>query len=81
MTAYNLFVRIDVCNWGDLIPKEEYNKIFTRFYRGGNAIQVKEGVGLGLYLTRKIVSEQGGYVKVGADGKKGNIFSLFLKKA
>lgn len=81
MTAYNLFVRIDVCNWGDLIPKEEYNKIFTRFYRGGNAIQVKEGVGLGLYLTRKIVSKQGGYVKVGADGKKGNIFSLFLKKA
>lgn len=81
MTAYDLFVRIDIKNWGDEIPKEEYNKIFSRFYRGQNAMFVKEGVGLGLYLVRKIVAEQGGYVKVGSYNGKGNVFSLFLRKA
>lgn len=81
MTAYSLFVRIDVRNWGTLIPKEEYSRIFTRFYRGSSAAMIEEGAGLGLYLTRKILTEQGGYVKAGAYGKKGNEFSLFLRKA
>ncbi len=80
MTAYNLFVRIDVRNWGPAIPKEEYSKIFARFYRGRNAAMT-EGVGLGLYLARKILTEQGGYVKAGEYGKKGNEFSIFLRKA
>lgn len=80
MTAYDLFVRIDVKNWGKVIPAGEYNKIFTRFYRGSNAALIKDGVGLGLYLARNIVTEQGGYVKVEKYKNHGNIFSIFLKK-
>lgn len=81
MTAYQLFVKIDIKNYGEPIRKEDYNQIFKRFYRGSNAALVKEGVGLGLYLTRKILTEQGGYIKAGADGSAGNVFSIFLRSA
>lgn len=80
MTAYELFVRIDVENYGEPIAKDRYNQLFQRFWRGENAAFVKEGVGLGLYLTRKILLQQGGYVKVGDYHGRGNVFSIFLKK-
>ena len=50
VTSYELFVRIDIMNYGNEIPGEEYPRIFMRYYRGGNAVFVKEGIGLGLYL-------------------------------
>lgn len=80
VTAYELFVRIDIMNYGKVIPSEEYPKIFMRYYRGGNASFVKEGIGLGLYLAREIVTDQGGYIKVGSAKGMGNVFSVFLKK-
>lgn len=83
MEAYDLFVRIDVTNSGTPIPREEYTRIFQRFYRGKNAALIKDGVGLGLYLARQIISQQGGYMKVESknDGKHGrNTISIFLKK-
>lgn len=78
---YDLFVRIDVSTWGSPILREDYNKLFQRFYRGENASCVKEGVGLGLYLVRNIINSQGGYVKVSPYKGRGNTFSLFLRKA
>ena len=80
LTAYSMFVRIDIKNEGDVIPRKDYNKLFSRFYRGENSALVYEGVGLGLYLARKIIMEQGGYIKVSPWEKKGNIFSIFLRK-
>ncbi len=80
ITSYELYVRIDVINYGEPIPKEEYTAIFNRYYRGGNAACIKEGVGLGLYLSRQVATGQGGYIKVGNYQGKGNIFSLFLLK-
>ncbi len=80
LTAYELFARIDIMNYGDVIPQEEYPRIFKRYYRGRNAALIKEGVGLGLYLSREIISEQGGYIKVSSAKGMGNIFSIFLKK-
>ncbi|RKI41770.1 sensor histidine kinase [bacterium D16-51] len=80
ITSYELFVRVDVINYGTPIPKEEYPAIFNRYYRGKNAACVKEGVGLGLYLSRQVAAGQGGYIKVGNYQGKGNIFSIFLMK-
>lgn len=79
MEAYDLFARIDVTNYGTVIPKEDYTKIFQRFYRGKNAALIKDGVGLGLYLAREIITGQGGYLKVESKKETGNIFSLFLR--
>lgn len=63
MEEYPMVVRIDVKNYGVPLTREEYGKIYQRFYRGNNAALVKEGIGLGLYLTRKILNQENGYVK------------------
>lgn len=75
---YEIFSRIDIEDNGMGISEEELPKIFTRFYRGQNVTE-EEGIGIGLYLTREIISRQGGYIKVSSN-EKGTIFSLFFKK-
>ena len=77
---YELFCRIDVSDTGPGIPEEEQAKIFGRFYRAPSAYE-SPGVGIGLFLTRQIVSGQGGYVKVSSAPGRGSVFSLFLPKA
>lgn len=73
---YELFARVDVADSGMGIPEEEQAHIFRRFYRGQNT-QGEEGVGIGLYLCRKILSDQGGYIKVKSTGA-GSVFSVYL---
>lgn len=74
---YQLFCRIDIADTGIGIPEEEQAKIFGRFYRSPSASQT-EGVGIGLYLARQIVSGQGGYIKVASEANAGTCFSVFL---
>ncbi|MGL5676570.1 MAG: sensor histidine kinase [Cellulosilyticaceae bacterium] len=74
---YEIFVRIDIEDEGRGIFEEEMTHIFKRFYRGEEVHEV-EGVGIGLYLARKIVTDQGGYIKVKSEVGKGSIFSVFL---
>jgi signal transduction histidine kinase len=78
-TAYEMFVRIDVADTGSGISEEEQVKIFSRFYRGERARNT-EGVGIGLYLAREIVSGEGGYLKVSSSPGQGATFSLFLPR-
>ena len=73
------FCRIDVSDTGIGIPEEELAGIFRRFYRGA-AVREEDGLGIGLYLTRKILSGQGGYIKVSSKTGEGSIFSLYLPK-
>lgn len=75
--SYELYARIDVADNGIGINEKEINNIFKRFYRGENT-KDKEGVGLGLYLTREIISKQNGYIKVTSKVLEGSTFSIFL---
>lgn len=75
---YPLFTRIDIKDNGIGISESEIPKIFERFYKGSFA-QREEGVGLGLYLAREIIAEQGGYIKVTSQRGKGSLFSIFLR--
>ncbi len=69
------FVRMEIEDQGIGIPKEEYNRIFRRFYRGENeTVKKTEGSGVGLYLARKILEEQGGTISVKAARERGCIF-------
>ena len=74
---YEFFVRIDVKDNGIGIKEEEQPKIFGRFYRSPE-VSESEGVGIGLYLARQIVTNQGGYMKVSSKVGKGSTFSVFL---
>ena len=77
--SYELFARIDISDTGPGIPESERAKIFTRFYRSKNAGE-QEGVGIGLYLARQIISCEGGYIKVSSIPGKGSTFSVFLPR-
>ncbi|MDO4167586.1 MAG: HAMP domain-containing sensor histidine kinase [Eubacteriales bacterium] len=72
----SMFVEISVEDENGAIPQEEQSKIFARFYRGRNS-RKQEGVGVGLYLCREIVTRQGGYMNLKTT-EKGNVFSMVL---
>lgn len=80
VTAYEMFVRIDIKDSGIGIKEEELPKIFSRFYRSEDTKNM-EGVGIGLYLSRQILSEEGGYIKVSSLYGQGSTFSVFLPKS
>lgn len=80
VTAYEMFVRIDIKDSGIGIKEEELPKIFSRFYRSEDTKNM-EGVGIGLYLSRQILSEEGGYIKVSSVYGQGSTFSVFLPKS
>ncbi len=73
---YELFCRIDITDTGIGITEEEQPHVFERFYRSPRVAQ-QEGVGIGLYLTRRIISEEGGYIKL-RSRETGTTFSVFL---
>lgn len=77
--AYELFARIDIVDTGIGICEEETAKIFTRFYRSPIVSDI-EGVGIGLYLAREIISSEGGYIKVKSIPQRGSTFSVFLAR-
>lgn len=79
VASYEMFCRIDIKDNGIGIKEEELNKVFKRFYRSYSIHDI-QGVGIGLFLTREIISAQGGYIKVKSDVSKGSIFSVFLAK-
>ncbi|KAF6654644.1 sensor histidine kinase [Paenibacillus polymyxa] len=77
VSAYDLFCRIDITDNGIGIAEEEHSKIFKRFYRSQTVIS-QEGVGIGLFLAREIVSAGGGYIKLWSRRGSGSTFSIFL---
>ena len=79
VTSYEMFVRIDIKDSGIGISEQEQAQIFSRFYRSKD-VSDQEGVGIGLYLTRQIISGEGGYIKVKSTHGQGSTFSVFLPK-
>ena len=77
--SYEMFVRIDISDSGIGISENEQAQIFARFYRSKN-VQEQEGVGIGLYLARQIISGESGYIKVASVLGEGSTFSVFLPK-
>ncbi len=77
---YEMFVKIDIEDSGIGIDEGESAKIFGRFYRSPR-VHNEQGVGIGLYLAREIISGEGGYIKVSSQVGKGSLFSVFLPKA
>ena len=77
VVSYEFFTRIDIKDTGKGIAEEEQARVFSRFYRSQSTNE-NEGVGIGLYLARKIISEEGGYIKVNSKVGEGATFSVFL---
>ena len=76
---YEMFVCIEIQDEGTGLTEDEIPMVFQRFYRGEN-VRDEEGIGLGLYLARQIVEEQGGYIKVSSKNGEGSVFGIYLPK-
>ena len=71
---------IRVTDNGIGISEEHQGTIFKRFYRE-DTVHDAEGIGIGLYLAREIITLQGGYILVSSEPGKGSTFSVrFLRK-
>ncbi|MBP3718752.1 MAG: HAMP domain-containing histidine kinase [Eubacterium sp.] len=80
LSETEMYVAIHVIDEGRGISEEEATKIFGRFFRGSE-VQQDDGVGIGLYLTREILSKEDGYIKVITNEvREGGEFVLYLRK-
>ena len=76
----DMYAQIHVTDEGSGITEEDATRIFGRFFRS-EEVQQEEGVGIGLYLTREILSKEDGYIKVVPNNKrKGGEFIIYLRK-
>lgn len=72
---------ISVRDMGVGIPPEDLPHIFDQYYR---APEVKvqrgsqNGLGLGLFISRKLVERHAGRIEVQSEPGKGSVFSIFL---
>jgi len=61
------------------IPKSEQIRVFERFFRAQNAIKTEVGgTGLGLYIVKSMIEQQGGKVWFESEEGKGVTFSITL---
>lgn len=61
------------------IPKDQQDKIFTKFFRGANATKMRAiGSGLGLYLSKNIIEAHGGRIWFESQENVGTSFYFSL---
>ncbi len=64
------------------VPKNEQHKLFSKFYRAGNARQARpDGTGLGLFMAKKVIVAQGGAIVFKSEEGKGSTFGFSFPKA
>ena len=74
---WEMYLEIKVTDTGKGISESNQAAIFRRFYRE-EEVHEQPGVGIGLYLAREIITQQGGYIKVVSESGKGSAFSIML---
>ena len=77
VVLWEMYVEIKVTDTGKGISESNQAAIFRRFYRE-EEVHEQQGVGIGLYLAREIITRQGGYIKVVSEPGKGSEFSIML---
>jgi signal transduction histidine kinase len=72
-------LEISVRDFGVGIKKEDLNRVFERFYRGGDELtRTVKGSGLGLTLVKRIVEAHRGEIQVESESGKGSVFTIRL---
>ena len=71
-------VWISVADTGPGIPAEEQEQIFEPFIRGRQRERFAQGLGLGLTITRDLVSAHGGHLTLTSKAGEGSRFTIHL---
>jgi signal transduction histidine kinase len=77
-TQVNGEVRVSVADTGPGIAAEDYERIFEEFQQTGTGIAQREGTGLGLALSKRLVELHGGRIWVDSELGKGSTFVFTL---
>lgn len=71
-------VEIAVTDTGIGIPERERSRVFEPFYQVEDSTHSSGGVGLGLYLVRRLSEMLGGRIELESEVGKGSTFRLWL---
>lgn len=75
----NHYLLFKIQDKGIGIPAEQQHLVFTKFFRGRNAMKAQtEGIGLDLYVAKKIIVASGGKINFKTTENKGTIFNVYL---
>jgi two-component system NtrC family sensor kinase len=74
----DFYVDVRVADTGAGIPPEKVTKIFDPYF---TTKQGKSGTGLGLYITKKVVEDHSGSIKVDSTPDLGTTFTIRLPLA
>jgi len=70
---------IGIEDYGIGMDPDELDRVFERFYRGGEALtRSVKGTGLGLTLVKQIVEAHGGSIEVKSERGRGSVFAIRL---
>lgn len=72
-------IRVEVRDSGIGIPENQIDRVFGKFFRGENAqLFQTSGTGLGLYVTKNIITQHKGTISFESKEGKGSAFSFSL---
>ncbi len=72
-------ITLSVRDNGVGIPKEEFDKLFDRFYRGSSSTGIV-GTGIGLHLAKAMIDMHGGDIDVASTVGEGTTFTITLPR-
>lgn len=70
------YVRCSVHDTGIGIPSSVMGGLFTKFYRSHRSRSSVAGTGLGLYISKAIITSHGGQIAVKSKENEGSVFSF-----
>ena len=72
-------ISLSIKDSGIGVPKDQQKGLFTKFFRGANAIRIEtDGSGLGLFIAKNIIEAHGGEIGFGSEENKGSRFYFYL---
>jgi PAS domain S-box-containing protein len=78
----NMNLTVAIKDKGMGIQKNQQVRVFSKFFRGDNAVKMEtEGSGLGLFLTKNIIERHGGKIWFESEEGKGSTFYFTLPLA
>jgi len=72
------WLKVKISDTGEGIPKEEWNRVFDKFYQIQKDSNRSTGSGLGLTIAKHIVEAHGGSIWVESSSEKGTTFVFVL---
>jgi signal transduction histidine kinase len=77
----NRWLKIEISDTGEGIPKEEWHRVFDKFYQVKKSSIQGNGTGLGLTIAKSIVEAHGGCIWVEDSSAGGTTFVVVLPQA